>query len=68
MKKNVGGLDRIFRVSVGFASLAIAFAAGDVLLRLIFALVAVIGIGTGLLGYCPISDKLGIDTAAKKSK
>ena len=68
MKKNVGRLDRVFRTSVGFASLAIAVAIDDALMRLVFALVALIGIGTGLLGYCPISDKLGIDTATKKSK
>ncbi len=68
MKKNVGGLDRLFRVAVGFASLAIAFASSDTTLRLVFGLVAAIGLGTGLLGYCPINDKLGLNTSVKKGK
>lgn len=68
MKKNVGGLDRLFRVAVGFASAAIAYATGDPALRLLFGLVAAIGLGTGLLGYCPINDKLGLNTSVKKGK
>jgi hypothetical protein len=68
MKKNVGGLDRLFRLAVGFASAAVAYATGDTALRLVFGLVAVIGLGTGVLGYCPINDKLGLNTSMKKGK
>jgi hypothetical protein len=68
MKKNVGGLDRLYRLAVGFASAAVAYATGDTALRLVFGLVALIGVGTALLGYCPISDWLGMNTAAKKDK
>ncbi|HET6465859.1 MAG TPA: DUF2892 domain-containing protein [Nitrospiria bacterium] len=68
MKKNVGGLDRLFRLSVGFASAAFAYTADDMALRLLLGLVAVLGIGTGLLGYCPIHAMLGFNTAERKGK
>lgn len=68
MKKNVGGLDRLFRLAVGFASAAIVYASEDTVLRLVFGLVAVIGLGTGFLGYCPINHRLGMNTATKKGK
>ncbi|HET6465007.1 MAG TPA: DUF2892 domain-containing protein [Nitrospiria bacterium] len=68
MKKNVGGLDRLFRLAVGFASSAIAYASEDMALRLLFGLVAIIGLGTGFLGYCPINHGLGINTSTQKGK
>lgn len=66
MKKNVGLLDRFFRFSVGFLSLGIAFATGDMILRVVLGLVALTGILTAILGYCPINAKLGMDTTGKK--
>lgn len=68
MKKNVGGLDRLFRLSIGFASAAVAYAIDDTALRLAFGVVAVIGLGTGILGYCPMNGILGLDTSAKRGK
>ena len=66
MKKNVGGVDRIFRFGVGFLCLAVFFATDDLLLKVIFGVVAVIGLLTASMGYCPINDKLNINTTAKK--
>lgn len=66
MKKNVGGLDRLFRLGLGVFSLAILFAAEDTFLRLVFGIVAIIGLVTGTIGYCPINDKLGMDTTKKR--
>ena len=68
MEKNVGGLDRFFRVGVGFLSLAIAYVVEDSLLRLIFGAVALIGLGTAITGYCPINHKLGLNTTKKKER
>jgi hypothetical protein len=68
MEKNVGGLDRFFRLGIGFLSLAIAVASRDMALQLIFGLVALIGLGTAATGHCPINKKLGINTAEKKPK
>ncbi len=66
MKKNVGLLDRFFRLGVGFLSLSIAFISKDPFLFILFGIVAVLGMGTGILGYCPINDKFGLDTRKKK--
>ncbi len=66
VQKNVGGLDRFFRLAVGFLSLAIAYASQDTLLQLIFGLVALLGLGTAITGYCPINARLGMDTTRKK--
>lgn len=68
MKKNVGGLDRFFRLGLGFLSLAILTAADDPVLRVLFGLTAILGLATGVLGYCPINDKLGLDTRTKKKE
>ena len=65
MKKNVGGLDRLFRFGVGFLCLALFFANDQLVWKVIFGIVAVAGVGTGLMGYCPISDVLGINTTGK---
>ena len=66
MKKNVGGIDRFFRFGVGFVCLALVFANDQLMWKVIFGIVAVVGLGTGIIGYCPISDLLGIDTRGKK--
>ena len=68
MKRNVGGLDRLFRLAAGFASAAFSFATEDTALRLLLGLVAVLGIGTSLLGYCPVNHLFGMNTAANKRK
>ena len=66
MKKNVGGIDRFFRFGVGFVCLALFFANDQLMWKVIFGIVAVVGLGTGMIGYCPVSDLLKINTAEKK--
>ena len=66
MRKNVGGIDRFFRFGVGFVCLALFFANDQLMWKVIFGVVAVVGLGTGMIGYCPISDLLKINTAEKK--
>ncbi len=66
MKKNVGGLDRFFRLGIGFLSLAIAYATQDPAMKLIFGLVALVGLATSLTGYCPINARLGINTRGER--
>ena len=65
-KKNVGGVDRIFRFGVGFMSLMVVFVFDEWILKLLFGIVAMMGLLTAVIGYCPINDKLGMNTAAKK--
>ena len=68
MKKNVGRLDRLFRISVGFACSSVVFAADDLIIRLLFGFVALILIGTGVTGYCPFNELLGMNTAEPRKK
>ncbi len=66
MKNNVGRLDRLFRFSVGFLCLAFAFIAGDIWLRIVFGVVSAVLIGTAVMGFCPLNNLVGLDTARKK--
>ncbi len=66
MKKNVGGLDRFFRIGVGMMSVAIFLATEDFLIRVVFGLAAIVLFATAAIGYCPINDRLGLNTSEKK--
>lgn len=66
MENNVGRLDRLFRFSVGFLCLAIAFIASDMILKILFGLVSVVLIGTAVIGFCPLNKLVGLDTTQKK--
>ncbi|MFZ5863740.1 MAG: YgaP family membrane protein [Nitrospirota bacterium] len=68
MQKNVGGLDRFYRFGIGFLSLALTFVTGSILLKIIFALVALLGIATAFTGYCPLNAKFGVDTTKRKTR
>jgi len=68
MKKNVGGIDRLFRFGIGFLSLGVVFATNNTPMQVVFGLVALIGLGTAAMGYCPINDQMGLNTAVKKEK
>ncbi len=67
MKKNVGGLDRFYRFGIGFLSLALVFVAEHVLLKAVFAVVALVGFATAATGYCPLNAAFRVDTRKKKS-
>lgn len=66
MKKNVGLLDRFFRIGIGILSLSIVFVGGDFALILIFGIVALFAIVTSVIGYCPVNAKFGLDTRKKQ--
>jgi len=66
MEKNVGGLDRFYRFGIGFLSLALVFVSQSIVLKILFALAALLGIGTALVGYCPLNAKFGVNTVRKK--
>ena len=61
MKQNVGGLDRFYRFGIGFLSLALVFVAENVLLKGVFALVALVGFATAAAGYCPLNAVFRVD-------
>jgi len=66
MKHNVGGIDRAFRIGIGFPALSVMVATDSWLLKLVFGAVAAAGIITWALGYCPINDALDRDTTKKQ--
>ena len=66
MKRNIGGLDRFFRLGIGFLSLPLMMIMEGGFLTLLFGVVALVGLGTALTGYCPISQRLGMDTTGRK--
>jgi hypothetical protein len=62
MIKNVGGLDRIIRITVGLALIAAA-ATGTIGL---WGWVGVVPLLTGSLGWCPPYTLLGLNTCSVK--
>ena len=59
MKRNEGTLDRVVRVALGVALLALVFVGPQTWL----GLVGVVPLVTGLVGYCPLYRVLGLSTA-----
>jgi len=62
MNKNVGGLDRIVRITVGLALIAAA-ATGTIGL---WGWVGVVPLLTGAMGACPLYTLLGLNTCSLK--
>jgi hypothetical protein len=58
MTKNVGGIDRILRIVVGIALIALAVT-GTVGL---WGYIGVVPLLTGLIGWCPVYLPLGLKT------
>lgn len=58
MQKNVGGIDRILRILVGIALIALAA------LNIIgvWGYIGVVPLATGLINFCPFYPLLGINT------
>ncbi|MDP2017828.1 DUF2892 domain-containing protein [Hydrogenophaga sp.] len=62
MTKNVGGIDRTLRITLGLALIAAA-ATGTVGL---WGYVGVVPLLTGLVGWCPPYSMLGFNTCSMK--
>lgn len=62
MIKNVGGLDRVIRITVGLALIAAA-ASGTIGL---WGWVGVVPLLTGAMGWCPPYALLGLNTCSMK--
>jgi hypothetical protein len=58
MKSNVGGIDKILRIVVGVALIALA-AMGQIG---VWGYVGVVPLLTGLFNFCPVYTLLGINT------
>jgi hypothetical protein len=62
MKLNVGGIDRILRIVVGIA--LVALTALDVIP--VWGYIGVVPLLTGLIGWCPAYPLLGMNTCPMK--
>jgi hypothetical protein len=61
MTKNVGGVDKVIRIVVGIALLALIFVLeGNARW---WGLIGVIPLGTALMGWCPAYTLVGVSTA-----
>lgn len=63
MKPNEGGIDRILRVIVGLAILALAFIGP----KTPWAWLGLVPLVTGLVGFCPLYAILRLNTLGKKA-
>jgi len=63
MKSNVGGIDRIVRIVIGAALVALAVT-GQVG---VWGWIGLVPLATGLLGWCPPYSLLGINTCKNRN-
>ncbi|MBF0610450.1 MAG: DUF2892 domain-containing protein [Magnetococcales bacterium] len=63
MKANVGGVDRILRIVVGLALIAMVFVGPQT----VWGWVGVIPVLTGLVRFCPFYPLLGLNTCPTES-
>lgn len=59
---NVGGVDRILRMTVGLVLIALAFVGPETP----WGLIGIIPLVTGLFRICPLYSLVGINTCARK--
>jgi hypothetical protein len=64
MKTNVGGIDRILRIVVGLALIALALT-GTIGL---WGWIGLVPLATAAVGFCPAYPLLGISTCSVKAK
>lgn len=66
MTANVGGIDKILRIVVGLALLALALFAPATVSWKWIGWIGVIPLATGLVGFCPLYPLLGLNTCPIK--
>lgn len=66
MKANVGGIDKILRVTAGVVLLALTFVLGDESGLWLWGLIGIVPLATGLMGWCPFYPLLGINSCPIK--
>ncbi|MDE3140546.1 MAG: DUF2892 domain-containing protein [Pseudomonadota bacterium] len=66
MQLNVGSLDRIIRIAIGIALLALIFILPGK--ERWWGLIGLLPLGTGLFGFCPAYTLFGLNTCPMKSR
>jgi hypothetical protein len=67
MTTNVGTIDRILRIVVGLALIALALGYVPGYLPQVWGWIGVIPIATALIGWCPAYSILGLSTCGKSA-
>jgi hypothetical protein len=67
MTNNVGNIDRVVRGAAGIVLAVGAVSAGTPLTQGILGLVALIMVGTALVGFCPLYRVFGFNTCQRKA-
>lgn len=65
MKANVGGIDKVLRITAGVALLGLGFAE---VIPMMVGLVGIVPLATGLIGWCPFYPLLGMSTCPMEKK
>ncbi|MGL4281060.1 MAG: YgaP family membrane protein [Albidovulum sp.] len=65
-KTNVGGFDRVLRIVVGLALIALWYFNPEMGLRWLPLILGIVALATGLLSTCPLYSILGISTCPLK--
>lgn len=65
-KQNEGRTDRIVRIVLGIVLLSLAFMKLEGTTQAVAALVGVLALGTGTIGYCPLYQLFRISTTKAK--
>ena len=68
MTHNVGNIDRVVRGAVGIVLAVGAFSAGAPLVRGVLGVVALIMLGTALVGFCPLYRVVGLNTSQRGTR
>jgi len=63
MKLNVGGIDRVLRITAGLGLIGWAVMGGPV-----WAWIGVVPLATGSIGLCPLYSLLGMNTCPMKKQ
>jgi hypothetical protein len=63
MKKNVGSVDRVFRIALGIVLLSLVFVLKTDARW--FGLIGIVPLLTGLISSCPLYSLLGLNTCPK---
>ncbi|MFA5243613.1 MAG: DUF2892 domain-containing protein [Sulfuricella sp.] len=66
MKANVGGIDKVLRITAGVVLLALTFVLGDESGLWLWGLIGIVPLATGLMGWCPFYPLLGMNSCPTK--
>lgn len=67
MTANVGTVDRVLRIIVGLALLALALGLVPGMAPQVWGWIGIVPLATALIGYCPAYSILGVSTCPRKA-